>query len=739
MPAPRPEHHRILLIDSYDSFSYNLADLVRRAIIGAQIDFIRNDELTLDELKQRLPWYSAIIVGPGPGSPCNDQDIGVIKHLWRLPQELSIPVFGVCLGFQSLAVEFGGILRRLEVVKHGHVSRLVHIGRNLFGGVGEVDVVRYHSLHVILPTSSESELERLAWTLDKDDNGAVAMAVAHKTRPFWAVQYHPESVCSTHGLEIISKFWDYARRWPRAHRDVGLPKSCHLNQWPLPDKYHRPLKTPLKAPRQVLVREIEAFDLPAAYVFEQLNDPVNDLSCALLDSAATPGRFSIVACSLASSQHITYRVGDRHILLRSGSHSNKVPLKDASVWEWLCSFMDANRASNGLQHLPFWGGLVGFISYAVGSDMLLAQSMRYQTKDSHALESPDLSFVFVERSIVLDSQTGLAYVQSLLPDDHEWVDTTSEAIQSFKAVPSSESNPIPALAIEIPDKARYLSQINCAKGFLASGDSYELCLTARTRVHLEGRTAPQASRKRAWELYNCLRSRNGAPFSCFLRLGPTTLLGSSPERFLSFSRQGLCQLRPIKGTASKKLFPNRKDAEAALSVQKEFAENLMIVDLIRHDLYGITGADVHVPKLCVVEEYETVWQLVSVIEGQGTQGSCPRVLGASLPPGSMTGAPKKRSVEILADLEDDRRGLYSGVCGYMDVGGGGDFSVIIRSCVHQSLPATGDDSPEIWEVGAGGAITALSDPESEWEEMLLKLRSVLATFQGPFNGSQARN
>jgi len=74
----------------------------------------------------------------------------------------------------------------------------------------------------------------------------------------------------------------------------------------------------------------------------------------------------------------------------------------------------------------------------------------------------------------------------------------------------------------------------------------------------------------------------------------------------------------------------------------------------------------------------------------------------------------------------------------MDVGGGGDFSVIIRSCVHQSLPTAGDGSPEMWEVGAGGAITALSEPESEWEEMLLKLRSVLATFQDPFNGNQTR-
>jgi para-aminobenzoate synthetase len=103
----------------------------------------------------------------------------------------------------------------------------------------------------------------------------------------------------------------------------------------------------------------------------------------------------------------------------------------------------------------------------------------------------------------------------------------------------------------------------------------------------------------------------------------------------------------------------------------------------------------------------------------------------------MTGAPKKRSVEILSDLEDDGRGLYSGVCGYLDVGGGGDFSVIIRSCIHQCSPANEDNnSAEVWEVGAGGAITALSEAESEYEEMLLKLKSVLSTFNGPLSGKR---
>jgi para-aminobenzoate synthetase len=121
-----------------------------------------------------------------------------------------------------------------------------------------------------------------------------------------------------------------------------------------------------------------------------------------------------------------------------------------------------------------------------------------------------------------------------------------------------------------------------------------------------------------------------------------------------------------------------------------------------------------------VEEYESVFQLVSVIEGD-LEGSGMPVLAASLPPGSMTGAPKKRSCELLQEVERGKaRGLYSGVFGYFDVGGSGDFSVVIRSAFKWN--------DEEWRVGAGGAVAALSDAEAEWHEMLAKRENVLRAF-----------
>ena len=170
------------------------------------------------------------------------------------------------------------------------------------------------------------------------------------------------------------------------------------------------------------------------------------------------------------------------------------------------------------------------------------------------------------------------------------------------------------------------------------------------------------------------------------------------------------------------------------------------MDLIRHDLYGVLGSgNVNVSSLMQVEEYESVYQLGSVIEGtmppppplddpetlseSSTSLSGIDVLAASLPPGSMTGAPKKRSCELLQTIEDEPRSIYSGVLGYMCVGGG-DFSVVIRTLYKWENNSSQDDGGvEEWKIGAGGAITTLSNAEDEWDEMLTKLKSTLRLFE----------
>jgi para-aminobenzoate synthetase len=182
-------------------------------------------------------------------------------------------------------------------------------------------------------------------------------------------------------------------------------------------------------------------------------------------------------------------------------------------------------------------------------------------------------------------------------------------------------------------------------------------------------------------------------------------------------------------------------AKSILASPKERAESLMIVDLIRHDLAGVENSrDVKTTSLMQVEEYESVYQLVTVIEGtlQPTfAANDPRyrplemgidVLAASLPPGSMTGAPKKRSCQLLRAIEEEKpRSIYSGVLGYMDVGGGGDFSVVIRTAYRWDDETT--ETGETWRIGAGGAITDMSQEMSEWDEMNTKVDAVLRSFK----------
>ncbi|KAI0721394.1 para-aminobenzoate synthase [Cerioporus squamosus] len=825
---------RILLIDSYDSFTYNLASLCKRAIPYSVVHIIKNDALSASSLLPLLKHFDAVVIGPGPGSPDIPDDIGVVRDIWHVADELLIPVFGVCLGLQSLAVEHGAKIRRLNVVKHGQVYRIDHVDTDIFQDVGDVQAVRYHSLHVDL--SGAPAIVPLAWSDDGRENGQVVMGLKHRSKPFWAVQYHPESVC-THGggHDVLRNFWRLATEWSSQHGRTTLPWDPAVEaaigpDWPSvrPEAYAR--GDELSVP--VVTQTVQLPNPSVPRICEMLGVEEESTDFVMLDSAAAPGRFSIIGCLTPTSPRITYAVGDRVVRVQCGTDVTSEPMGALDIWAWLTAFMRTRKAHDGLPEVPFWGGLVGYLSYELGSQTLSPLPPR---PDSH-IRHPDVNLIFVERSIVLDLQACVAHVQTILPEDVDWLEATVRKLQTFSnpatdrsARPPSKPSQLKvstlAPVITLPDRDSYIDKIVAAKEWLFSGDSYELCVTAPTRVvALKAATAVARGTSSSWELYKILRSRNPAPHSGYIRLHPTTLLSSSPERFLSYSRppDGVCQLRPIKGTVRKAPGITRAVAEEMLAGStKEVAENLMIVDLIRHDLHSVVGEDVHVKQFCKVEEYETVWQLVSVIEGRPDKSVCEKshtdlgweVLRASLPPGSMTGAPKKRSVEILRQLEGTERGIYSGVVGYADVGGGGDWAVIIRSCfkhdepsvppspaarpngVHQSagapkgasvnangvtngqwhhggatnarrsethlngttiganptsgravppctFPANGALNGAIsnfkhstsqpltdeWTLGAGGAITALSDPVAEWEEMITKVESVLRAF-----------
>jgi len=624
----------------------SLAALCRKSIPDTHIHIIRNDQLSIQQLTSILPQFAAVIVGPGPGSPDIPGDIGVVSQLWKLPGHSLVPIFGVCLGLQSLALEFGAHLKRLDVVKHGQISRIYHNGTGLFKGINKTYAVRYHSLHVTV--QDDGDIDPLAWAVDGIENGQVVMAIKHRTKPFWAVQYHPESVrTSEGGLQVLQNFWRLAKNWyafqgrkPQTWSDVTV--SLVGPPWPQPSLTNHSQLGIIS----VTAAMLHLPSIPVTDICHLLGASDESAPFVLLESAAQPGRFSIIGCVDHESLKLSYTVGaDRIRLSRGGEHWFE-PLGHNNIWSWLATFMQSRRASDGPSNIPFWGGLVGYLGYELGLESLQIPVM-HRKGISHK-RHPDLNLVFVERSIVVDSLSDDVYIQTLRTDDTKWMDEMArilaKASKPLSAKPPCEP-PVPLFSrppiIHLPNEKLYKSRILKAKEYLFSGDSYELCLTAPTRitVHpLQNRTSS------SWELYKRLRRHNPAPYSGFLRLHPSTLLSSSPERFLSFTRppHTRCQLRPIKGTVRKAPGITREVAEQLLAgSKKEVAENLMIVDLIRHDLHGVVGDDVTVKQFCHVEEYETVWQMVSVIEGgKSTSGSDVdsgtlgwEVLKRSLPPG----------------------------------------------------------------------------------------------------------
>ncbi|CAI4719690.1 CDA_G0047140.mRNA.1.CDS.1 [Saccharomyces cerevisiae] len=770
----------VLFIDSYDSFTYNVVRLIEQqtdispGVNAVHVTTIHSDTFqSMDQLLPLLPLFDAIVVGPGPGNPNNGaQDMGIISELFENANGKldEVPILGICLGFQAMCLAQGADISELNTIKHGQVYEM-HLNDaaracGLFSGYPDTfKSTRYHSLHV----NAEGIDTLLPLCTTEDENGILLMSAQTKNKPWFGVQYHPESCCSELGGLLVSNFLKLSfinnvktGRWEKKKlngefSDILSRLDRTIDRDPI---YKVKEKYP-KGEDTTYVKQFEVSEDPKL-TFEICNI-IREEKFVMSSSVISEnrGEWSIIALPNSASQVFTHYGAMKkttvhywqdseisYTLLKKcldGQDSDlpgslEVIHEDKSqFWITLGKFME-NKIIDNHREIPFIGGLVGILGYEIGQYIACGRC----NDDENSLV-PDAKLVFINNSIVINHKQGKLYCISL---DNTFPVALEQSLRdSFvrkKDIKQSLSWPkyLPEeidFIITMPDKLDYAKAFKKCQDYMHKGDSYEMCLTTQTKVVPSAVIEP-------WRIFQTLVQRNPAPFSSFFEFKdiiprqdetPPVLcfLSTSPERFLKWDAD-TCELRPIKGTVKKGPQMNLAKATRILKTPKEFGENLMILDLIRNDLYELVP-DVRVEEFMSVEEYATVYQLVSVVKAHGLTSASKKtrysgidVLKHSLPPGSMTGAPKKITVQLLQDKIESKlnkhvnggaRGVYSGVTGYWSVNSNGDWSVNIR-CMYSYNGGTS------WQLGAGGAITVLSTLDGELEEMYTKLESNLQIF-----------
>jgi len=482
--------------------------------------------------------------------------------------------------------------------------------------------------------------------------------------------------------------------------------------------YHLPMTFPL-------LRELPWRDPAACFARLQGAHPQG---AVFLDSAMSDpgvGRFSSIAVDPFGRLRA---VGRR--LWRDGR-----PLAGGDPFAALQTALAA-WSQPTLPHLPpFQGGAAGWLGYDLGQVLERLPSPRDARRrfDDLALGLYDtvLGFDLVERrSWILSSGWPLEGRRERADRARRRMDAWEDLLEGLPRGAAAEDGPRTTEGFGPPaqrrpgviranfSRAGYEAAVRRVIDDILAGDIFQANLSQCFRARLRAEDSP-------WRLYQRLRQANPAPFAAFIQWDRQALVSASPERFLRLDPAGNVETRPIKGTRPRGDTP---DADARLAAEllasaKDRAENIMIVDLLRNDLSRVCrDHTVVVPVLCGLESFRTVHHLVSVVTGRLQEGrGAVDLLRAAFPGGSVTGAPKIRAMEIIAELEPTRRGPYCGAVAWLGFDGAMDSSIVIRSFTVKGREL---------RFQAGGGIVADSDPAAEYDETLAKAAALMAALGG---------
>lgn len=491
----------------------------------------------------------------------------------------------------------------------------------------------------------------------------------------------------------------------------------------------------------------------AAALFARLSAQRPEDPAALLDSSDHHGspaparsRYSILAFSSGPERReVLHSRGLTTLRTPSRTRSGEAPGPHAGMeqsleqpfFDWLRENWEITPDAEGATAsvAPFQLGWVGWLGYELKRELGSPDGAAVARRTpAGGLPEAEAHLFRATHAVVIDHHREELEIQSLQPDP-AWDQEVAAALAELESDRSEQPAAPPAELrnLRVRDsQEEYMAAIRTAQEEIRSGTTYEICLTTAVSAEVHGAAA-------GVELFARMRERNRAPFTQYLRLpsgkgSGTEILSTSPERYLSVTPEGpgsTVRSEPIKGTRPR---GGTEEEDQALAQDlrthpKDRAENVMITDLVRNDLsiHAETGT-LRTERLCAVESYPSVHQMVSTVSAQLDRQAHPAdVIAAAFPPGSMTGAPKISTMNILEELETGPRGAYSGVAGYFSRSGAADLSVLIRTAV-----LTDDGDRRHLHLGLGGAITADSDPEAEWEEVRTKSAGVLGALGAEF-------
>lgn len=379
--------------------------------------------------------------------------------------------------------------------------------------------------------------------------------------------------------------------------------------------------------------------------------------------------------------------------------------------------------------LPLTAGAIGYFSYDYGRKF-----ERIRTRHQKKIRMPEAMFAFYDLLIIEDKKAKALYVTARgeLELREQALDRLECELRRTGATPCAAvgdtgmaekgyRGEIPAkhgrLADFVPnfEKEEYKQTVARMISYIVEGDIYIANMTQQLRVK---------STKDPYEVYRYLRTCNPSPFGGYFNYGDFQIISASPERFL-LVKDGWIETRPIKGTRKRGSTPEEDEAlkRELQESEKDRSELLMIVDLERNDLNHVCEPEtVRVTEHFAVETYATVFHLVTTVVGKMKKElQVMDLIEAAFPGGSITGAPKIRAMEIIDELEHDRRGLYTGSMGYLSLDGNCDLNIVIRTAVYQD---------GVYHLGVGGGITCESELEFEYEETLQKAKAVLEAIAG---------